>query len=73
MKMTRLLKFLNGPALTAVQRYETMPGDLAKALNTLEERFGQPFQVLTKGPAIQEKIRTACSAMLILRKLPMIP
>ena len=37
-----------------------MPGGLAKALKTLEERFGQPFQVvracvesLTKGPAIQ--------------------
>ena len=59
-KMTRLLQFLNGPALTAVQRYEPMPGGLAKALKTLEERFGQPFQVvracvesLTKGPAIQ--------------------
>ena len=44
MKMTRLLQFLNGPALTAVQRYEPMPGGLAKALKTLEERFGQPFQ-----------------------------
>ena len=59
-KMTHLLQFLNGPALTAVQRYEPMPGGLAKALKTLEERFGQPFQVvracvesLTKGPAIQ--------------------
>lgn len=37
-----------------------MPGGLAKALKTLEEHFGQPFQVvracvesLTEGPAIQ--------------------
>ena len=37
-----------------------MPGDLAKAPKTLEDRFGQPFQVvrasvksLTKGPVIQ--------------------
>ena len=59
-KMTCLLQFLNGPALTAVQRYEPMPGGLEKALKTLEERFGQPFQVvracvesLTKGPALQ--------------------
>ena len=59
-KMNRLLQFLNGPALTAVQRYEPMPGGLAKALKTLEERFGQTFQVvracvesLTRGPAIQ--------------------
>ncbi|XP_068692609.1 uncharacterized protein [Montipora foliosa] len=59
-KMTRLLQFLQGPALLAVQRYEPMPGGLSKALKTLEDRFGQPFQVvraciesLTKGPAIQ--------------------
>ena len=55
-KMTRLLQFLEGPALLAVQRYEPLPGGLAKALKTLEDRFGQPFQVvrasvesLTKG------------------------
>ncbi|XP_068675583.1 uncharacterized protein [Montipora foliosa] len=37
-----------------------MPGGMSKALKTLEDRFGQPFQVmraciesLTKGPAIQ--------------------
>lgn len=59
-KMTRLLQFLEGPALIAVQRYEPLPGGLAKALKTLEDRFGRPFQVvrasvetLTKGPAIQ--------------------
>ncbi|XP_068723426.1 uncharacterized protein [Montipora capricornis] len=58
--MTRLLQFLEGPALLAVQRYEPMPGGLSKALKTLDDRFGQPFQVvraciesLTKGPAIQ--------------------
>ena len=59
-KMARLLQFLEGPALTAVQRYEPLPNGLTRALKTLEERFGQPFQVvrafvesLTKGPAIQ--------------------
>ena len=59
-KMTRLLQFLERPALLAVQRYETLPGGLAKALKTLKDRFGQPFQVvrasvesLTKGPVIQ--------------------
>ena len=58
--MTRLLQFLEGPALIAVQRYEPLPGGLARALKTLEDRFGQPFQVvrasvesLTKGPVIQ--------------------
>ena len=58
--MTRLLQVLEGPALLAVQRYEPMPGGLSKALKTLEDRFGQPFQIvraciesLTKGPAIQ--------------------
>ncbi|XP_068739665.1 uncharacterized protein [Montipora capricornis] len=59
-KMTRLLQFLEGPALLAVQRYEPLPGGLAKALRTLEDRFSQPFQVvrasvesLTRGPVIQ--------------------
>ncbi|XP_068749478.1 uncharacterized protein [Montipora capricornis] len=59
-KMTRLLQFLEGPAFLAVQRYEPLPGGLAKALRTLEDRFGQPFQVvrasvesLTRGPVIQ--------------------
>ena len=58
--MTRLLQFLEGLALLAMQIYEPMPGGLSKALKTLEDRFGQPFQVvraciesLTKGPAIQ--------------------
>ena len=58
--VTRLLQFLEGPALLAVQRYEPLPGGLAKALKTLKDRFGQPFQVitacvesLTKGPIIQ--------------------
>ena len=59
-KMTRLLQFLEGPVLLAVQRYETLPGGLAKALKTLRDGFGQPFQVvrasvesLTMGPVIQ--------------------
>ena len=58
-KKTSLLHFMHGPVLT-VQRYEPMPGALAKTLKALEERFGHPFQVvrasvesLTKGPAIQ--------------------
>ena len=58
-KMTRLLQFLEGPALSAVQRYEPVPGGLSKALKTLEDRFGRPYQVvracieaMTKGPAI---------------------
>ena len=58
-KMTRLLQFLEGPALLAVQRYETIPGGLAKALQILEDRFGRPFHVekacvdsMTKGPPI---------------------
>ena len=45
-KMTRLLRFLEGPALLAVQQYKTLPGDLAKALKMLDDRFGQPFQVV---------------------------
>ena len=48
-KMTRLLQFVEGSALIAVQRYATLPGGLAKALKTLEDRFGQPFQVVIKG------------------------
>ena len=58
-KMTRLLQFLEGPALRAVQRYEALPGGLTKALEVLQNRFGQPFKIvracvdtLTKGPAI---------------------
>ena len=58
-KMARLLKFLEGPALRAVQRYEAVPGSLAKPLEVLQNRFGQPFKIvracidtLTKGPAI---------------------
>ena len=34
-KMTRLLPFLEGPALLAVQRYEPMSGGLSKALKGL--------------------------------------
>ena len=58
-KMTRLLQFLEGPALRAVQRYEALPGGLTKALEVLQNRFGQPFKIvracvdtLTKGPPI---------------------
>ena len=58
-KMARLLQFLEGPALRAVQRYETVPGGLAKSLEVLQNRFGQPSKIvracidtLTKGPAI---------------------
>ena len=58
-KMTRLLQFLEGPALKTVQRYKSVPGGLAKALEVLRDRFGRPCQIvracvdtLTKGPAI---------------------
>ena len=58
-KMARLLQFLEGPALRAVQRYEAVSGGLAKSLEVLQNRFGQPFKIvracidtLTKGPAI---------------------
>ena len=58
-KMARLLHFLDGPALLAVQRYESVPGGLAKALQVLQDRFGQPFKIvracvdtLVKGPVI---------------------
>ena len=58
-KMARLLQFLEGPALLAVQRYEAVPGGLNKALSVLQNRFGQPFKImkacidaLTKGPVI---------------------
>ena len=58
-KMARLLQFLEGPALRAVQRYEALPGGLTKALEVLQSRFGQPFKIvracvdtLTKGPPI---------------------
>jgi len=37
-KMTLLLQFLEGPALHAVQRYESLPGGLSSALQTLESR-----------------------------------
>ena len=58
-KMARLLQFLKGPALRAVHRYEAVSGGLAKSLEVLQNRFGQPFKIvracidtLTKGPAI---------------------
>ena len=58
-KMARLLQFLEGPALRAVQRYEALPGGLTKALEVLQSRFEQPFKIvracvdtLTKGPPI---------------------
>ena len=58
-KMARLLQFLEGPALRAVQRYDAVPGGLAKPLKVLQNRFGQPSKIvracidtLTKGPAI---------------------
>ncbi|XP_068671186.1 uncharacterized protein [Montipora foliosa] len=61
-KMARLMQFLEGPALRAVQRYEAVPGSLAKPLEVLQNRFGQPFKIvrvcidtLTKGPAIASR------------------
>ena len=58
-KMARLLQFLEGPALLAVRRYESVLGGLTKALGVLQDRFGQPFKIvracfdtLVKGPVI---------------------
>ena len=54
----------SAPGLSAVQRYESVPGGLAKALQVLQDRFGQPFKIvracvdnLVKGPviALQDK------------------
>ena len=63
-KMARLIQFLEGPALFAVQRYESVPGGLTKALQVLQDRFGQPFKVvracvdaLIKGPVIAPQDR----------------
>ena len=58
-KMSRLLQLLEGPPLEAVRRYEAVTGGLTKALKLLEDRYGQPCQIvracvdtLTKGPNI---------------------
>ena len=63
-KMARLIQFVEGPALLAVQRYESVPGGLTKALQVLQDRFGQPFKVvracvdaLIKGPVIAPQDR----------------
>ena len=78
-KMTRLLQFLEGPALLAVQRYETLPGGLAKALKTLKDWFGQPLQVVRasveslRDLAYNLMTRTVCSNMQTWLKLPMTP
>ena len=60
-KMARLIQFLEGPPLLAVQRYESVTGGLTKAL---QDRFGQPFKVvracvdaLIKGPVIAPQDR----------------
>ena len=63
--MARLLQFLEGPALLAVQRYESVPGGLAKALQFLRDRFGQPFKIVRACvPAIapQDKKGLRCYA-----------
>ena len=58
-KMSRLLQLLEGAPLSAVKRYETIPGGLDQAMKLLEERYGQQCQIvracvdsLTKGPII---------------------
>ena len=45
-KIALLLRFLDGPAVLAMERYESVPGGLAKALQVLQDRFGQPFKIL---------------------------
>ena len=44
--MARLIQLLEGPALLAVQRQESVPGGLTKALQVLQDRFGEPFKVV---------------------------
>ena len=44
-KMSRLLQFLDGQARRAVAGFEGVPGGLSKALQLLEQRFGQPHVV----------------------------
>lgn len=63
-KMARLMQFLEGPALLAVQKYVSVPGGLTKALQVLQDRFGQPVKVvracidaLIKGPVITPQDR----------------
>lgn len=65
-KMTRLIQFLEGPALDAVRHYETIPNGLQKALKVLDDKFGRPYHVvkacveaMTKGPVIQPNDRQA--------------
>ena len=61
-KMTRLLQFLSGPALCAVQGYEmTGPGKLKKSLQKLQDRFGEPHIIveacikeITKGKPVKQ-------------------
>lgn len=64
--MARLLQFLEGTAIYAVEIYEAVPCGLKKALSVPQNRFGQPFHImkvnidaLTKGPGItpQDKKR----------------
>ena len=62
--MARLIQSLEGPTLLAVQRYESVPGRITKALQVLQDRFGQPFEVvracvdaLIKGPVIPPQDR----------------
>ena len=62
--IARLIQFLEGPALLAAQRYESVPDSLTKALQVLQDRFGQPFEVvracvdaLIKGPVIAPQDR----------------
>ena len=59
-KMARLLQFLEGPAIRAVPEIRVSSrGGLAKALQVLQYRFGQPFKKVracvdnvTKGPSV---------------------
>ena len=44
--IARLIQFLEGPALLTAQRYESVPGSLTKALQVLQDRFGQPYKVV---------------------------
>ncbi|KAK2547662.1 hypothetical protein P5673_032320 [Acropora cervicornis] len=63
--MARLLQFPESPTLRTVQRYETVPVSLAKSLEILQNRFGQPFKIVAlKGPLLLLKIKKASNAIL---------
>ena len=63
--MARLLQFPESPGLRTVQRYDAVPVSLAKSLEILQNRFGQPFKIVAlKDPLLLFKIKKGSNAML---------